>query len=87
MATLTIRLPQAVLERLDQLASSTRGSKSSLLEEALLAYLAVQEWQTAAISEAIEAAHAGATAVEHPAVQTWLESWGTQRELPRPRSA
>lgn len=84
-ATLTLRLPRAVLERLERLASSTKRSKSALAEEALAAYLAAQEWQTAAITEAVEAADAGAMPIEHAAVQTWLQSRGTGNERPRPR--
>lgn len=82
---LTVRVPRADLERLSALAESTRRSKSDLATEALAAYLAVQEWQVAAIREAVEAADAGATPIAHAAVAAWLESWGTAEELPRPR--
>ena len=81
---LTIRLPKADLERLSTLASSTGRSKSSLASEALAAYLAAQEWQVTAISEALEAAY-DATAIEHSRVASWLRSWGTEDELTRPR--
>ena len=84
-APLTIRLPKEYLERLNALAQSTRRSKSSLAGEALAAYLEAQEWQVAAISEAVEAADAGASSVEHAAVAAWLRSWGTESEQPRPR--
>jgi predicted transcriptional regulator len=83
--TLTIRLPRAALERLDALAASTRRSKSSLAGEALAAYLAAQEWQVEAISQAVEAADAGATPVEHTDMASWLRSRGTESERPRPR--
>jgi predicted transcriptional regulator len=83
--TLTIRLPKAYLDKLDALASETKRSKSSLAGEALAAYLAAQEWHVTAISDAVAAADAGATPVEHSAVASWLQSWGTDNELPRPR--
>jgi predicted transcriptional regulator len=83
--TLTIRLSKAYLEQLDALAVSTRRSKSSLASEALAAYLSAQKWQVAAISQGVEAADAGATPVEHSEVASWLRSWGTEDELPRPR--
>jgi predicted transcriptional regulator len=85
MGTLTIHLPREFLEQLDALAVRTRRSKSSLAGEALSAYLAAQEWQVAAISHAVEVADAGASPVEHPSVASWLRSWGTESELPRPR--
>lgn len=83
--TLTIRLPKAYLEQLAALAVSTRRSKSALAREALAAYLSVQEWQAGAISEGVEVADAGATPIEHSKVASWLRSWGTEDELPRPR--
>ena len=83
--TLTIRLPKAYLEKLSAVAARTGRSKSSLAGEALAAYLGLQEWQVAAISEGVEAADAGATPVEHSDVASWLRSWGTEDEMPRPR--
>jgi predicted transcriptional regulator len=82
---LTVRVPTADFERLNALARSTRRSKSDLASEALAAYLAVQEWQVAAIREAVDAADAGAATIAHAAVAAWLRSWGTADELPRPR--
>ena len=84
-APLTVRLPREYLERLNALAQSTRRSESSLAGEALAAYLEAREWQVAAISEAVEAADAGASPIGHAAVAAWLRSWGTEGELPRPR--
>lgn len=66
--TLTRRLPKGDLERLGALASRTKRSKSSLAAEALETCLAAQDWQVAAISEAVEATNGGAVPVEHAAV-------------------
>lgn len=85
IGTLTIRLPKASLEQLNALAVRTRRSKSSLAGEALAAYLAAQEWHVAAITRAVETADAGGMPVDHSAVASWLRSWGTEDELPRPR--
>ena len=82
---LTVRVPKQDLERLNALAQSTQRSKSELASEALAVYLAAQEWQVAAIEEAVAAADAGASAIGHAAVATWLRSWGGPDELPRPR--
>lgn len=83
--TLTVHLPQEYLDRLDALAASTNRSTSALAEEALASYLGLQEWQVAAIREAVEAADAGATPLERADVASWLRSWGTDDELPPPR--
>ena len=61
-------MPKAQLERLKALALSTKRSKSFLAAEALDAYLAAQEWQIAAICEAVDAADAGVRRVEHESV-------------------
>ena len=83
--TITIRLSRTQLERLNALAQSTKRSKSFLAAEALAAYLSAQEWQVAAIREALDAADAGAKPVEHEMVMGWLRSWGTEDEQSRPR--
>ncbi len=82
--TLTIRIQPAMSERLDALASHTGRTATELAEEALKAYLAVQDWQVAAIEEAIRDVEAGVPLIEHAAVVAWMESWGTENELPRP---
>jgi predicted transcriptional regulator len=56
-----------------------------LAAEALAAYLSAQEWQVAAIREALDAADAGAKPSEHEMVMGWLRSWGTEDEQSRPR--
>ena len=48
-ATLTIRVAETDQGRLDALARSTGRSPSSLAEEALSEYLAVNEWQISGI--------------------------------------
>ncbi len=47
-------------------------------------YLSAEDWQTAAIREAVEAVDADPAPIEHADVATWLRSWGTENELPPP---
>ncbi|HZS01531.1 MAG TPA: ribbon-helix-helix protein, CopG family [Chloroflexota bacterium] len=82
---LTVRVPQGDLERLNEIARATGRSKSDLVSEALATYLAGQEWQVAAIEQAVGAADAGAVPISHAEVAAWLESWGTEGETVRPR--
>ncbi len=82
---LTIRLTATIKERLDALASRTGRTPSELAAEALAEYLAVQEWQIAAIEEAVREIDAGAVPVDHARVVAWIESWGSDDELPCPR--
>lgn len=82
--TLTIRLQPTVGERLNALASHTGRTATELAEEALKEYLATQDWQVAAIEEAIRDVEAGVPLIEHSAVVAWMESWETENELPPP---
>jgi predicted transcriptional regulator len=84
-AALTIHLPKECLEQLNALADRTGRSRDALAGEALVAYLAAQDWQVDAIREAVEAADKGMTPIEHASVAAWLRTWGSEDELPRPR--
>jgi RHH-type transcriptional regulator, rel operon repressor / antitoxin RelB len=81
--TLTILVAESDQGRLDALARSTGRSPSSLAEEALSEYLAVNEWQISGIKAAIEDLERGER-VEHKAVREWVESWGSEDELKPP---
>ena len=82
-ATLTIRVAETDQERLEALARSTGRSQSSLAEEALSEFLAVNEWQISGIKAAIEDLERGER-FEHEAVRWWVESWGSEDELKPP---
>ena len=56
-STMTLRLPQNTIARLDGLAKATERSKAYLASRAIEEYLATQEWQIRAIQEAVEAAN------------------------------
>jgi RHH-type rel operon transcriptional repressor/antitoxin RelB len=83
--TLTIRVPKSVLDELRSQAERTGRDVDELAGEALAAYLDLQEWQIAAIDEAIAEADSGAPLYAHEDVMRWLESWETRNELPPPQ--
>ena len=58
-ATVTLRLDDAVKEKLEKLAASTHRSRSFLASEAIKAYLDSNEWQINEIHAAIVEADAG----------------------------
>lgn len=82
--TMTIRLTPEVSERLDALARDTKRSKSYLASEAIESYVDLNAWQIAHIKAALAEDEAGAPGVPHEEVMRWMESWGTEHELPRP---
>lgn len=84
-ASLTISLPREDIDRLGSLAAQTGRSVDALASDAVATFLSNEDWQVAAIREAVEEADAGAVPVDHARVVAWLESWGTGDELPRPR--
>jgi predicted transcriptional regulator len=83
-ATLTVRLPTEIEARLERLAKTTSLSKSKLATDAIVAYLDEQEHQLAIIREGLADAEAGRV-VSHEEIARWLESWGTENELPPPK--
>ena len=83
--TLTIRVDRSVKERLEAIAQRTRRSKSFLAGEAIAEYLAVQEWQIEGIRKALQSLDEGRS-VAHDDVAAWVESWGTDHELPKPKA-
>ncbi len=82
--TFTLEVPQAIQERLEAVSQATDRTKTWLALEALRSFLDLYEWQIEAIREGIADADAGRL-VDHDRVASWLESWGTDNELPAPR--
>ncbi len=81
---LTIEVPVAVEERLEEVARASSRSKRSLIQGALITFLDLYDWQVEAIRQGLADADAGRV-VDHEAVAAWLESWGIENELPAPR--
>lgn len=82
---LTIRVTREERDRLRALAEATERSVAFHGHQAVARYLSQEAWQIAAVEEALAASRAGEPTVDHERVATWLESWGTPGELPRPR--
>jgi predicted transcriptional regulator len=83
-AMMTVRLTPEVRDKLDALARDTKRSKAYLASEAIASYVDRNAWQVAHIKEALAEDEEGGPGVPHEEVMQWLESWGTDHELPRP---
>lgn len=59
MGTVTARIPEETASLLEELAASTKRSKSFLVAEALRAYLETHSWQVARTRESLEQADQG----------------------------
>jgi RHH-type transcriptional regulator, rel operon repressor / antitoxin RelB len=82
--TMTVRLKPEVSEKLEALARDTKRSKAYLASEAITSYVDLNAWQVAHIKAALEEARSGAPGVPHEEVVNWVNSWGTDNQLPRP---
>jgi RHH-type transcriptional regulator, rel operon repressor / antitoxin RelB len=79
--TMTLRLDADTIAQLDELAHATERSKAWLAAEAVKTYVALNQWQTKAIREAVTRANKrDAHFVSHEEVEAWLASWGTRKE-------
>src|SRR3954447_7767090 len=85
-AMMTVRLTPELSEKLDALARDTKRSKSFLATEAIASYIDRNAWQVAEIRKGLEEARSGAPGLPHDEVETWVRSWDSDHELPRPKA-
>ena len=79
----TLRLPDDVKADLELLAKATNRSKSYLAAKAIADYVRTNAWQIRELQQAVSEAEQGVF-VSEEAVDAWLNSWGTDDELPAP---
>jgi RHH-type transcriptional regulator, rel operon repressor / antitoxin RelB len=72
---LSLRMPESLAERLENLAKATDRSKSYLATMAIEEFIAIQEWQVQAIKEGIAEAKTGKV-VGHDKAMEELKKWG-----------
>jgi predicted transcriptional regulator len=82
-APVSVRLNAGLNERVSAVARALDRPKSWVIEQAVQDFVAVQEWQLAAIDEGLRAADAGRV-IAHEDVVAWVQSWGRPDELPMP---
>ena len=68
--TLSVRVDQSTKDQLEASAKRTQRSMSFLAAAAIEEYLAVQEFQKARTRDAL---------------MDWIDSWGADNELPKPK--
>lgn len=77
MSTVTARISDDALEKLNQLAKVTKRSKSFLVAEALDGYLAMQAWQVSEIEKSLAQAEKGEFASDKE-VRDEFAKWGVR---------
>jgi predicted transcriptional regulator len=78
-ALVSLRIEEELAERMTNLAKATGRTKSFIATQAIQDYLALQEWQVAAIQEGVDAADQGEL-VDHAEAVMLLSSWGAKRD-------
>jgi len=87
MGVTTVRLQPEIEQRLQAMTAATNRSKSWLINQAVKEYVERQAvdqqmWQqTLQAMESVAQGHV----VSGDAVHAWLQSWGSENELPPPK--
>ena len=81
---LTAHVPLALAEKVDQLATRLERSRGWIVKQALAAWIDQEEERNRLTREALSDVDAGRI-IDHQAVQTWIDSLGTEKPLPIPR--
>jgi predicted transcriptional regulator len=87
MSITSVRLPEDLAQRVEELANKMQRSKSWLISEAVRAFVEnaegdAQRWRETL--KALDSVRAGKV-VDGEAVDQWIASWGTDKKLPPPR--
>lgn len=82
-ATLSTRIPPKLKAGLADLAEKTDRPVAWHVNQALSQYVEINRWQVAAIKKGLASDKAGRL-IAHQDVVAWVESWGTDHELPKP---
>lgn len=83
--SLLLGLDPGLKDRLDAAAEGLGRSSEHVALEAIEEYLAVQDWQAAGIRRGIAALDRG-HAILHEEVETWVGSWDSDSERPKPKA-
>lgn len=84
--TLSVRIDRKLSQKLERRARQTKRSKSSLATFALENYFEIEAMEIARIKRTLAEARAGGPFAANEDVMRWIESWGTENELPRPKA-
>ena len=88
MPITSFRIREELQEPLEQVASELRRPKAWVINEALAAYFERENQQQRMYRETLEGladVEAGRL-IDGEQVMAWIESWGSDKELPPPRA-
>jgi predicted transcriptional regulator len=79
----SFRIDEKLKTKLEKAAAREQRSASHVVHQAVTAYLDRQDAKRKAIREAMAEAEKGVF-ISEEAMDAWIDSWGTERELPPP---
>ena len=82
--SILVQLDPAVQARLAALAEDRRQPVSEVAAEVISTFFAVDSWEHKHIRAGLDELEAG-EGVSNERVMEWLDSWGTENELPAPK--
>jgi predicted transcriptional regulator len=82
--TFSVRLPDEVRKQIDQIARLSKRSRSYVINEAVESYVNNRAAYIRELDEAVASADQQA-GYSGEAIFKWLDSWGTEHELPSPK--
>jgi len=83
--TVSIRLADETLKKIDVMAKAADRSRAWLMAQAVTQYVEHEVWQLDAIKKSLEKLETGnAKFAEHEDVAQWLTSWGSDNETECP---
>lgn len=79
----SMRLPEELKSSLLEISKMSHRSQSQIATKAIAEYVERNQWKMKALAEAKKEADKGVF-VSHENINTWLDSWGSENELPAP---
>ncbi|MBV8976354.1 MAG: hypothetical protein JO261_03625 [Alphaproteobacteria bacterium] len=84
--TLSLRIDRKLSDKLERRARQAKRSKSSFAAIAISNFLEIEAMEIQKIKNSLASAKAGGPFAAHEDVMKWIESWGTDNELPPPKT-
>jgi predicted transcriptional regulator len=84
LAAVSLRMDSALKLRLEEVAQKDERSISYVTQKAITQYLDARDYKHEIIMEAYEASLVEKVFISGEAVLAWVNSWGTDNELPVP---
>jgi predicted transcriptional regulator len=84
--TLSLRIDRKLSDKLEKRARQAKRSKSALTAYAIERLFETEDREIALTKQALARSKSGGPFISNEDMMRWLESWGTENELPPPKA-